>query len=80
MKTHHPNIILDFVPAGCMGVWQACNVGIQRVLKHSLKCSYHEDVVAAILKQMDDDVEISIDRKLGLMWDQSVLWMWKAYT
>jgi hypothetical protein len=27
----HPNIILDFVPAGCTGVWQACYIGIQRI-------------------------------------------------
>jgi hypothetical protein len=79
MKTHHPNIILNFVPAGCTGVWQACNVGIQRVLKHSLKRSYHKDVVVVILNQMDDDVKISIDRKLGVMRDQSVSWMWNAY-
>jgi hypothetical protein len=29
MKTNHPNIILDFVPGGCTGLWQACDVGIQ---------------------------------------------------
>jgi len=28
------------VPGGCTGVWQACDVGIQRIFKHSLKCSY----------------------------------------
>jgi hypothetical protein len=48
MKTRYPNIIVDFVPGGCTGVWQACDVGIQRIFKHSLKRSYHEDVVAAI--------------------------------
>lgn len=79
MKTHHSNIILDFVPAGCTGVWQACDVGIQRVLKHSLKRSYHEDVVATILKQMDDEVDITINKRLGVMRDQSVSWLWKAH-
>jgi hypothetical protein len=79
MKTHHPNIIIDFVPGGCTGVWQACDVGIQRIFKHSLKRLYHEDVVAAILKQIDDDVEIKVDKKLGVLRDQSVSWMWKAH-
>jgi hypothetical protein len=79
MKTHHPNIILDFVPGGTTGVWQACDVGVQRIFKHSLKRSYHEDVVAAVLKQLDDEVDIKIDKKLGVLRDQSVLWLWKAY-
>jgi hypothetical protein len=48
MKSHHPNIILDFVPGGCMPIWQACDTGIQQIFKHSLKQSYHEDVVSAI--------------------------------
>jgi hypothetical protein len=79
MKTHHPNIILDFIPGGCTGVWQACDVGIQHIFKHSLKRSYHEDVVAAILRQIDDGISISVDRKLGALQDQSVSWMWKAH-
>jgi hypothetical protein len=77
---HHPNIILDFVPGGCTGVWQACDVGIQRIFKHSLKRSYHEDIVAAILKQIDDDVDaIELDKRLGILRDQSVAWLWKAH-
>jgi hypothetical protein len=80
MKAKHSNIILDFVPGGTTGVWQACDVGIQRIFKHSLKRSYHEDVVAAILKQIDDGVDtIEVDKKLGILRDQSVSWMWKAY-
>jgi hypothetical protein len=52
MWATHPNILVDFIPGGCMPVWQACDTGIQCVFKHSLKRSYHEDVVAAILKQL----------------------------
>ncbi len=29
MHTNHPNIIVDFVPGGCTGVHQPCDVGIQ---------------------------------------------------
>ena len=80
MKTHHPNIILDFVPARCTGVWQACDVGIQRIFKHSVKRSYHEDVVAAILKQIDEDADtIRVDKRLGILHDQSVRWLWNAH-
>jgi hypothetical protein len=71
MKAHHPNIILNFVPGGTTGVWQACDVGMQ--------CSYHEDIVNTILKQIDDGTDIvRIDKKLGVLQDQSVSWLWKA--
>jgi hypothetical protein len=80
MKAHHPNIILDFVPGGTTGVWQACDVGMQHIFKHLLKCSYHEDVISAILKQIDDGADIvEIDKKLGVLRDQSVSWLWKAH-
>jgi hypothetical protein len=29
LRANHPTIILDYVPGGCTGVWQACDVGIQ---------------------------------------------------
>lgn len=29
MSTNHPNILLDYVPGGCTGVAQPCDVGIQ---------------------------------------------------
>jgi hypothetical protein len=80
MKAQHSNIILDFVPGGTTGVWQACDVGIQHIFKHSLKCSYHEDDVAVILMQINDGMDtIEVDKKLGILQDQSVSWIWKAY-
>ena len=80
MKEHHPNIILHYVPAGCTGVFQACDVGIQRIFKHSLKRSYHQDIVAEILEQIDNgDKRIIVEKKLGVMRDRSVGWLWDAY-
>ena len=80
MGAHHPNIILDFVPGGTTGVWQACDVGMQRIFKHSLKRSYHEDVVRVILKQIEDATDIiEIDKRLAVLQDQSVSWLWTAH-
>lgn len=80
MKANHPNIIVHYVPAGCTGVFQACDVGIQRIFKHSLKRSYHEDVVADILAQIDRNLEkIVVDKKLGVVRNQSVTWLYNAY-
>lgn len=36
MVTEHPNIQLEYVPGGCTGIWQACDVEIQRVFKHAI--------------------------------------------
>ena len=80
MLKHHPNIIVEFVPSGCTLVWQACDTGIQRIFKHSLKWSYHEDIVSVMLKQMEDKANIiQVDMCWGALRNQSVLWLWKAY-
>jgi hypothetical protein len=80
MKEHHPNIIMHYVPAGCTGVFQACDVGIQRIFKHSLKRSYHQDVVAEILEQIDNgEKSIIVEKKLGVLRDRSIGWLWDAY-
>ena len=54
MKRNHPSIILDFVPGGCTGVHQPCDVGIQRPLKLSIRKSYHEDIVAEFVSQLEN--------------------------
>jgi hypothetical protein len=80
MRTNHPNIILDFVPGGCTGVAQPCDVGIQRLFKLSLKRSYHEDVVNDIVDQLKAGNKFpSIDTRLAVIRDQSVRWLWNAY-
>src|ERR1700720_3108606 len=80
MKTNHPNIILHDVPAGCTGVFQVCNVGIQRIFKHSLKRSYHQDVVAGTLEQIGRGEEhIVAEKRVAVLRDQSVSWLWDAH-
>jgi hypothetical protein len=80
MKENHPDIIMHYVPAGCTGVFQACDVGIQRIFKHSLKHSYHQDVVTDILEQIDQGKDtIVVEKRLGILCDWSVGWLWDAY-
>jgi hypothetical protein len=80
MKTNHSNIILHYVPAGCIGVFQACDVGIQRIFKHSLKWSYYADIVSDILGQVKDKVtKVEIDKHVEVWRDQSVQWLWDVY-
>ncbi len=80
MKAHHPNIILHYIPANCTGLFQPCDVGIQHILKHSLKPSYHEDVVDEILGQINKgNAEIKIRKVLGVWQNRTVRWLWNAF-
>lgn len=80
MKANHPTIILDYVPGGCTGVAQPCDVGFQRGFKLSLKRSYHEDLVQEILDQKKAGAKIiTLDTRLPLLRDRSVRWLWNAY-
>ncbi|EKM82903.1 hypothetical protein AGABI1DRAFT_125369 [Agaricus bisporus var. burnettii JB137-S8] len=76
MRTHHPNIIIIFVPGGCTGLWQPLDVGIQRVLKLSLRRSAHRNIVHEVSQQIQSGVEnIHIDTTLPTLRDRSVQWI-----
>jgi hypothetical protein len=80
MKDNHPTIILDFVPGGCTGVHQPCDVGIQRPFKSSTKRSYHEDVVQEMLAQLDKSSgNLTIDNRILVLRNRSVGWLWHAF-
>ena len=79
LSNHYPSIPTHFVPGGCTGVLQAFDVGIQRILKHSTKCSYHEDAVNGMLSQLDDGLEtLETSTKIKALKNQSVTWLWRA--
>ena len=80
MKANHPNIILNFIPGRCTSVHQPCDVGIQRPLKLSICKSYHEDIVAEFVGQLNNGGTIlKIDDPIGVPCDCSVGWMWNAF-
>jgi hypothetical protein len=81
MKKHHPNIVILFVPGGCTGVWQPLDVGVQRLLKLSIKRSAHRDVVEEALQQIragKPPHEIKLDTTVGTLRDRSVGWVVQA--
>jgi hypothetical protein len=80
MKKHHPGILIRFVPAGTTGLFQPCDVGIQRVFKHSLKRSFHENIVEEMLAQIDEGKEtIMVEKKLAILRDRTPKWLCDAY-
>jgi len=82
MKAKHPTIIISFVPGGCTGLWQPLDVGIQRVLKQSMKCSAHQDIVLETTTQLDSGTSansLKLDTTLGTLCNQSVGWLVAVY-
>ena len=45
-----------------------------------MRRSFHEDVVEEVLAQIDDGAEvIKIEKKLGILRDRTVKWIWDAF-
>ena len=73
MHIRHLNVIIDFVPEGCTGVHQPCDVGIQQPLKLLTRKSYHENIVNDFLKKLDKgNPTLSLNDSLGVICNQSV--------
>ncbi|KAF4617264.1 hypothetical protein D9613_005664 [Agrocybe pediades] len=80
MKKNYPNIILDYVPGGCTGLYQPCDVGIQRPFKQSVVRSYHESVVQEMITHFEENNEIpAYDKRIATLRNRSVTWLWNAY-
>jgi hypothetical protein len=82
MAEYHNTIIVIFVPAGLTGLFQPCDVGFQRLFKHSLKLSAHNDTVQEVLIQLKKGVPVSdikIDTSLKILRDRTVNWLWVTF-
>jgi hypothetical protein len=82
MKENYPWIVLEFVPGGCTGLFQPCDVGIQRPLKLCIKHHQQEDIVKEILTQFEDDISpenVKFDLTLSCLRDRAVNWLVSAY-
>lgn len=78
MKKHHPTIIIIFVPGGCTGLWQPLDVGLQRIMKQSMKCSAHRDIVTeatAKLATISSANDLRLDVTVGNLRNRSVGWI-----
>ncbi|KAF9510140.1 hypothetical protein BS47DRAFT_1373369 [Hydnum rufescens UP504] len=78
----HQYIILDYVPGGCTGIFQPCNVGIQHILKQSIQKSQHANVIKEVCDRLDSGAEagdIILDTKLGALCNNNPWWLANAY-
>ena len=57
---------------GCTGLWQPLDVGIQHVLKQSMKWSAHKDIVTEVITQLNSGTSatmLKLDTTLGTLCD-----------
>ncbi|KAF9520676.1 hypothetical protein BS47DRAFT_1286982, partial [Hydnum rufescens UP504] len=81
LHTNFPWIILEYIPGGCTGKFQACDVGFQHPLKQSIQHSQHADVITEVLEQLAKGVEakdIILDTKLPSLCQCSAHWLVNA--
>ena len=70
IKDTRPEIIVLYVPAGCTGLFQPCDVGLQRLFKHSVKQSVSQFFVDYVQRQRINETapkDIRLLTKLGLL-------------
>ncbi|KAF8836369.1 hypothetical protein BDN67DRAFT_911297, partial [Paxillus ammoniavirescens] len=64
-----------FVPGGCTGIAQPCDVGIQHPFKLAVRWSQHADIVEeslSLLKKQDDVPIIRLDMSLPTLRNRSL--------
>ncbi len=73
---------MNYIPAGCTGVWQPADVGIQRPLKHAMRQCAHQHLIRETMDQLDSGTQaskIKFDTRIGVVRNRSVEWVVKGY-
>jgi hypothetical protein len=82
MASTYPWIIILFVPGGCTGLFQPCDVGLQRVLKVAISKASHADIVIETINALRSGTppdQILNDQTLGTLRNRSAHWIVQGY-
>jgi hypothetical protein len=82
MSQSYPWIILDYVPGGCTGLFQPCDVGFQRPLKLAIGRYLNEQVVREVSEKLNEGVDptkITLDITLATLRNRSMGALVRAY-
>jgi len=82
MAAEYPWIWIHFVPANCTGLFQPCDVGIQRVLKLAVRRSALSSIVDHTMYQLNKGIspgQIPFEKRLPVVRNRSVEWLVNAY-
>ena len=82
MYSTYPWIRIHYVPANCTGLFQPCDVGIQRVLKLAIRRSALQDIINDTMEQLRAGVEpskVDYEKRLPVVRDRSIRWLVNGY-
>ena len=82
MYKTYPWIHIHYIPANCTGLFQPCDVGIQRVLKLAIRHSALQDIINETMGQLDSGVEpsmVTFEKRLPVVRDRSIRWLVNGY-
>ena len=82
MWKSYPWIRIHYVPANCTGLFQPCDVGIQRILKLAIRRTALKDIVDDTMVQLNKGAKpekVVFVKKIGVIRDRSVSWLVNAY-
>lgn len=82
MAKNYPWIIILYVPGGCTGLFQPCDVGLQRVLKLAIQNAAHNDIVQETLNKLQlgsSPRRIVNDQSLPTLRNRSLNWILEDY-
>ena len=70
MRDNYPWILIRYVPGGCTGLIQPCDVGIQRILKHAMKKTALSHIVKETVAHLDNNEDpetILLTKTVGVL-------------
>ncbi|KAG9121183.1 hypothetical protein FRC07_002967 [Ceratobasidium sp. 392] len=82
MSAQYPWITILYVPGGCTGLFQACDVGLQRMLKLAIRQASHNDVVAETVRALESGTspeDVVNDQSRQTLRNRSVNWILQGY-
>jgi len=78
----YPWIQIHYVPANCTGLFQPCDVGIQKVLKPAIRHTALEDIINDTIQQLNsgtDPTGVTFEKRLPVVRDHSIRWLVNGY-
>ncbi|EUC54439.1 DDE superfamily endonuclease, partial [Rhizoctonia solani AG-3 Rhs1AP] len=81
LATNYPWIILQYVPGGCTGLFQACDVGLQKIAKAAIRQRSLADIInetTMALRNGADPTTLVNDKSIGTLRNRSVTWINEA--
>ncbi|KAG9073772.1 hypothetical protein FS749_014697 [Ceratobasidium sp. UAMH 11750] len=82
MAANYPWIVIHYVPGGCTGHFQACDLLLNRALKVAIQQACHEDVVEETLSALEAGIlptDVRLDSTVKTLRNRSVRWLVLAH-